>query len=87
MGLKINHDAKAFSFQSLTSGTNSDIIVSYDADWSNPVDNAPYTYDFYSETLRTRKSFNQEFRLISDPISYESGQTFAWVVGAYYRFE
>ena len=26
-GIKINHDAKAFSFQSLTSGTNSDIIV------------------------------------------------------------
>ena len=83
-GIKINHDAKAFSFQSLTSGTNSDIIVSYDADWSNPVDNAPYTYDFYSETLRSRRSFNQEFRLLSDPISYESGQTFAWVVGAYY---
>ncbi|MEC9064243.1 MAG: TonB-dependent receptor, partial [Pseudomonadota bacterium] len=48
------------------------------------MDNAPYTYDFYSETLRSRRSFNQEFRLISDPISYESGQTFAWVVGAYY---
>ena len=40
--------------------------MSYD-DWSNPVDNSPYTYDFYSETLRTRKSFNQEFRLLLIP--------------------
>jgi len=83
-GLKINHVAEGFSFQSLTSGTSSDIIVSYDADWSNPIDNAPYIYDFFSETLRSRRSFNQEFRLLSDPIGEETGQNFAWVLGAYY---
>ena len=83
-GLKINHETEGFSFQSLTSGTSSDIIVSYDADWSNPIDNAPYIYDFFSETLRSRRSFNQEFRLLSDPIGEETGQNFAWVLGAYY---
>ena len=83
-GLRVNHQGDNFSFQSLTSATSSDIIVSYDADWSNPIANAPYTYDFYSETLRSRRSFNQEFRLLSDPLNYLTNQTFAWVVGAYY---
>ena len=83
-GMRIYHEREGVSFQSLTSGTNSDILISYDADWSNPIDSAPYTYDFFSETLRSRKSFNQEFRLLSDPLSFESNQTFAWVLGAYY---
>ena len=83
-GLRVHHQGKDFSFQSLTSATSADIIVSYDADWSNPVANAPYTYDFFSETLRSRRSFNQEFRVLSNPLDYSTDKTFAWVVGAYY---
>ena len=83
-GLRVNHRGQGFSLQSLTSATSADIIVSYDADWSNPVANAPYTYDFFSETLRSRRSFNQEFRVLSNPLDYSTDKTFAWVVGAYY---
>ena len=83
-GLRVHHQGNNFSLQSLTSATSADIIVSYDADWSNPVANAPYTYDFFSETLRSRRSFNQEFRVLSNPLDYSTDKTFAWVVGAYY---
>ena len=51
-GLKIFHRAKGFELQSLSSYSHSDIIFSYDADWGNPVTNAPYVYDFFSETNR-----------------------------------
>ena len=83
-GLKINHQATNAIVQSLTSATNSDVTVSYDADWGNPVSNSPYTYDFFSETQRSRRSFNQEFRVLSEPLDKTLDDDFAWVIGAYY---
>ena len=83
-GLKIFHLADGFDFQSLTSSTHSDIVFSYDADWGNPISNAPYVYDFFSETLRSRRSFNQEFRVLSDPANFSNGIRGEWVAGIYY---
>ena len=76
--------ADGFDFQSLTSSTHSDIVFSYDADWGNPISNAPYVYDFFSETLRSRRSFNQEFRVLSDPANFSKGIRGEWVAGIYY---
>ena len=61
-----------FEIQSLTSSTDTDVVFSYDADWGNPNSHAPYIYDYFSETLRDRSSFSQEFRLISDKSDFLS---------------
>ena len=84
LGLKINHLADGYRFESLSSVTDSDIVVSYDADWSNPESSAPYIYDFFSETKRSRRSFNQEFRWLSNPADYNLDKRFEWVLGLYY---
>ena len=65
-GVKIFHQFNAFEFQSLSSMTDTDAEISYDADWGNPVSHAPYIYDYFSETIRNRKTWSQEFRLVSD---------------------
>jgi len=84
LGLKIFHSFNKFNFQSLTSTTHSDIVFSYDADWGNPISNFPYVYDFFSETLRTRRSFNQELRLLSFPANFVAGNRSEWIAGIYY---
>jgi len=83
-GLKIFHRAKGFELQSLSSYSHSDIIFSYDADWGNPVTNAPYVYDFFSETNRSRKSINQEIRILSRRADFDRGVRHEWVTGIYY---
>ena len=62
-GVKIFHKFNAFEFQSLSSMTDTDAEISYDADWGNPLSHAPYIYDYFSETIRNRKTWSQEFRL------------------------
>ena len=85
LGLKIKsrlHDK--FELYSLTGLTHSDVVFSFDADWGNEHSWLPYSYDFFSETLRSRRSLNQEFRLISDPMDFAKGKPMEWVVGVYY---
>ena len=85
LGLKIQsrlHDK--FELYSLTGLTHSDVVFSFDADWGNEHSWLPYSYDFFSETLRSRRSLSQEFRLISDPMDFAKGKPMEWVVGVYY---
>ncbi len=79
-GFKYFKEFDQFELQSFTSATDTFVIFSYDADWGNQDSHAPYTYDYFSETLRERQSFNQEVRLVSKDI----GQPFRWVLGASY---
>ena len=64
-GVKIYHQFEKFEFQSLSSATNTDVVLSYDADWGNPESHSPYIYDYFSETVRNRDTYSQEFRLVS----------------------
>ena len=85
LGLKMRfrlHDK--FELYSLTGLTHSDVVFSYDADWGNDQSWLPYVYDFFSETLRSRRSLNQEFRLISEPMDVANGKSMEWVAGVYY---
>ena len=75
---------KNFEFQSLTSITDTDVELSYDADWGNANSHFPYTYDYYSETLRSRETFSQEFRLVSDAANFNDGLNTEWVLGISY---
>ena len=83
-GLKVFRALNSFEIQSLTSSTDTDVVFSYDADWGNPDSHAPYIYDYFSETLRDRSSFSQEFRLISDKSDFLSNNLMEWVVGMNY---
>ena len=83
-GLKVFRALNGFEIQSLTSSTDTDVVFSYDADWGNPNSHAPYIYDYFSETLRDRSSFSQEFRLISDKSDFLSNNLMEWVVGMNY---
>jgi iron complex outermembrane receptor protein len=78
----------------ISSYVETDSIYSYDADWANNSywAAAPYFwnsaaegYDYdFSETLdRTRRNFNQDLRLISEPGGEIFGGTTAWNVGLF----
>ena len=80
-GIKIFHQFDGFEFQSLTSVTNTDVVLSYDADWGNSDSHMPYIYDYFSETLRNRDTFSQELRFVSDSADFSSQNMTEWVVG------
>ena len=69
-GIKIFKNYKNFDLQSYTSTTKTDVIFSYDADWGNQDSHFPYTYDYFSETLRNRDTFSQEIRFLSKMVVF-----------------
>ena len=77
LGYKYFKKFDQFELQSFTSTADTFVVFSYDADWGNSESHAPYTYDYFSETLRDRQSFNQEFRLVSN----SNNVPFSWVLG------
>ena len=83
-GVKVFHQFDAFEFQSLSSITDTDIEISYDADWGNPESHAPYIYDYFSETIRDRKTLSQEFRLVSNIANLNPQNKTKWVIGISY---
>ena len=82
--MKIFHGFAGYEFQSITSITDTDVVLSYDADWGNAKSHAPYTYDYFSETLRDRETFSQELRLVSDELDFNSNRNTEWVLGISY---
>ena len=79
--MKIFHEFDGYEFQSITSITDTDVVLSYDADWGNSISHAPFIYDYFSETLRGRETFSQELRLISDAEDFNSDKNTEWVLG------
>ena len=82
--IKIYHNFDGYEFQSITSVTHTDVVLSYDADWGNAKSHAPFTYDYFSETLRDRETLSQELRLISDAVDFNSNKNNEWVLGISY---
>ena len=80
-GIKITKNLNNFDIQSLTSLTKTDVVFSYDADWGNPDSHFPYTYDYFSETLRKRDTFSQEIRFLSKNKDFSQNNPFEWVFG------
>ena len=79
--VKISKNFANFELQSITSSTKTDIIFSYDADWGNYDSHFPYTYDYFSETLRKRDTFNQELRILSKNTDFSQNNPFEWIFG------
>ena len=80
-GIKVTKNFNNFDLQSFTSATKTDVIFSYDADWGNPESHFPYTYDYFSETLRKRDTFSQEIRFLSKNTDFSKKKPFEWVFG------
>jgi outer membrane receptor protein involved in Fe transport len=71
---------QAHELRSITTWADSDIVASFDGDWGNDAawgDAGPY--DFFSETLRGRRSVSQDLRLLS-----EERKAWSWVAGAWW---
>ena len=81
IGIKITKNLNNFELQSLTSSTKTDVVFSYDADWGNPDSHFPYTYDYFSETLRKRDTFSQEIRFLSKNKDFSKNNPYEWVFG------
>ena len=82
--MKIFNTFDGYELQSITSTTDTDVVLSYDADWGNTQSHAPFIYDYFSATLRERETFSQEFRLISDTADFDSNKNYEWVLGISY---
>ena len=80
-GVKVTKNFNNFDLQSFTSATKTDVIFSYDADWGNPESHFPYTYNYFSETLRKRDTFSQEIRFLSKNTDFSEKKPFEWVFG------
>jgi outer membrane receptor protein involved in Fe transport len=71
-----------FDFISITTIADSDIEVSFDGDWGNDAFwGVPY--DFTSATARTRETWTQELRWLSQPGAELFSGTTSWVAGIY----
>ncbi len=71
-----------FDLLSITTIADSAIEVSFDGDWGNDAFwGVPY--DFTSATGRTRETFTQELRWLSQPGAELFGGTTSWVAGVY----
>ena len=72
-----------YELQTITSIANSKITFSYDADWGNQASWLPFTYDYFSQTKRNRKTMSQEIRFLSSDKSNFSGSP-EWIIGSYF---
>ena len=80
-GIKITKNFDNIDIQSFTSITKTDVIFSYDADWGNSESHFPYTYDYFSKTLRNRDTFSQEVRFLSKNKDLTEQDKLQWIFG------
>lgn len=66
--------------RSITTWADSDIKASFDGDWGNDADwGAAGPYDFFSQTLRERRTLSQDLRLTSG-----GDGDWSWIAGAWW---
>jgi outer membrane receptor protein involved in Fe transport len=71
--------SRGLALRSTTTWADSDIEASFDADWGNAVDwGTAGPYDFFSRTLRHRRTLTQDLRLLSD-----TDGSWSWLAGAW----
>ena len=71
--------AGAHTLRSITTWAESDIEASFDGDWGNDADwGADGPYDYFSRTLRDRRSLSQDLRLSSG-----MDNDWSWLAGAW----
>ncbi len=81
--LRLTRRWERIQLLSISSMAQSNIAVSFDADWGNDDFWAPFQYDFISATRRSRDTLSQELRIASLPAGGLLGGRLDWVVGLY----
>jgi outer membrane receptor protein involved in Fe transport len=71
---------KAADLTVIAAVADSDMDYSFDGDWGNPQSWLPYTYDYFYQSFRNRRTRSLEVRLAS---SDDSPSTLQWLAGAY----
>jgi outer membrane receptor protein involved in Fe transport len=72
-----------FTLRSTTTYADSNIVNSFDGDWGNdPFWGVNAPYDWFSRTLRNRRTWSEDLRLISTPGGALGGRA-SWVAGLY----
>ena len=67
------------TLRTITAWADSDIEASFDADWGNEISwGAAGPYDYFSSTLRDRRTLSQDLRLMSS-----TGGRWSWLAGAW----
>ncbi len=80
--VRVTADLDDYQLVSITGAARSEVVFSFDADWGNAVLWDPYVYDYFAETLRERRTLNQELRLVSGDGAVAGGRG-QWLIGAY----
>lgn len=70
-----------YQLTAIAAFADSDSVNSFDADWGNAGSWAPYTYDYFSSSIRDRRTASLEVRLASPAASNDGG--IAWLGGVY----
>ncbi len=84
-GLSVHSTYTGFAAATLTTiATYAETKVNYgfDSDWGNPVQWAPYTYDYTEYQVRHRSTRSLEMRL-GNPETKEAAHGLSWLVGVY----
>lgn len=71
------------SLTSITAIADSSIDFSFDADWGNEQSWAPVTYDYTSVNDRARRTYSQEFRIVSRDAGRLFDGSTDWLLGLY----
>lgn len=66
----------------IASYADTKVNYGFDGDWGNPVQWAPYTYDFTEYQVRYRSTRSLEFRL-GDGTDKETAHGLTWLIGVY----
>jgi outer membrane receptor protein involved in Fe transport len=72
----------AATFTTIATYADTKVDYGFDGDWGNPIQWAPYTYDFTEYQVRYRSTRSLEFRL-GDTAATEAPRGFSWLVGIY----
>jgi iron complex outermembrane receptor protein len=80
--VRVTAELSRFDLVSITGVADTDAVFSFDADWGNPAYWAPYVYDYVTSNNRTRRTYNEELRLLSKPGAIAGGRG-DWLVGVY----
>jgi iron complex outermembrane recepter protein len=70
------------TFTTIATYADTKVNYGFDSDWGNPVQWAPYTYDYTEYQVRYRSTRSFEMRL-GNPETKESAHGLSWLVGVY----
>jgi iron complex outermembrane recepter protein len=70
------------TFTTIATYADTKVNYGFDSDWGNPVQWAPYTYDYTEYQVRHRSTRSLEMRL-GNPETKESAHGLSWLVGVY----